>query len=317
MTELHALRDAYRSDKAALLAAMQSTGASTRGIRVLLRKLSSLAGNLLQTLWQRAQLPDDMALVAVGGFGRDQLFPYSDVDVLLLLPDGTAPEAGSALRTKLEGFIGSCWDTGLEIGSSVRTVAECLAESAGDVTVQTSLLESRLVCGNAALFAEFQRQYRAQMNPQAFLVAKTLEMRQRHTKYENTPYSLEPNCKESPGGLRDLQMILWVSQAAGLGSNWKELAASGMATAFEVRQIERNEALLCLIRARLHAAAGRHEDRLVFDLQTAVAESFGYRSQAPDGSRLPMRASESLMRRYYWAAKAVSQLSQILLLNIE
>ena len=317
MTELHALRDAYRSDKAALLAAMQSTGASTRGIRVLLRKLSSLAGNLLQTLWQRAQLPDDMALVAVGGFGRDQLFPYSDVDVLLLLPDGTAPEAGSALRTKLEGFIGSCWDTGLEIGSSVRTVAECLAESAGDVTVQTSLLESRLVCGNAALFAEFQRQYRAQMNPQAFLVAKTLEMRQRHTKYENTPYSLEPNCKESPGGLRDLQMILWVSQAAGLGSTWKELAASGMATAFEVRQIERNEALLCLIRARLHAAAGRHEDRLVFDLQTAVAESFGYRSQAPDGSRLPMRASESLMRRYYWAAKAVSQLSQILLLNIE
>uniref|UniRef100_UPI00076ADD87 [protein-PII] uridylyltransferase n=1 Tax=uncultured Acidovorax sp. TaxID=158751 RepID=UPI00076ADD87 len=317
MTELHALRDAYRSDKAALLAAMQSTGASTRGIRVLLRKLSSLAGNLLQTLWQRAQLPDDMALVAVGGFGRDQLFPYSDVDVLLLLPDGTAPEAGSALRTKLEGFIGSCWDTGLEIGSSVRTVAECLAESAGDVTVQTSLLESRLVCGNPALFAEFQRQYRAQMNPQAFLVAKTLEMRQRHTKYENTPYSLEPNCKESPGGLRDLQMILWVSQAAGLGSNWKELAASGMATAFEVRQIERNEALLCLIRARLHAAAGRHEDRLVFDLQTAVAESFGYRSQAPDGSRLPMRASESLMRRYYWAAKAVSQLSQILLLNIE
>ena len=199
----------------------------------------------------------------------------------------------------------------------MRTVAECLAESAGDVTVQTSLLESRLVCGNAALFAEFQRQYRAQMNPQAFLVAKTLEMRQRHTKYENTPYSLEPNCKESPGGLRDLQMILWVSQAAGLGSNWKELAASGMATAFEVRQIERNEALLCLIRARLHAAAGRHEDRLVFDLQTAVAESFGYRSQAPDGSRLPMRASESLMRRYYWAAKAVSQLSQILLLNIE
>ncbi len=317
MTELHALRDTYRSDKAALLAAMKSTGSSTRGIRVLLRKLSSLAGNLLQTLWLRAQLPEDMALVAVGGFGRDQLFPYSDVDVLLLLPDGTAPETGSALRAKLEGFIGSCWDTGLEIGSSVRTVAECLAESASDVTVQTSLLESRLVCGNAALFAEFQRQYRAQMNPQAFLVAKTLEMRQRHTKYENTPYSLEPNCKESPGGLRDLQMILWVSQAAGLGSSWKELAASGLATAFEVRQIERNEALLCLIRARLHAAAGRHEDRLVFDLQTAVAESFGYRSQAPDGSRLPMRASESLMRRYYWAAKAVSQLSQILLLNIE
>ena len=317
LADVHSLRDAYRRDKAALLTDLQATGASIRGIRGLLRKLSTLAGGLLQTLWQRADLPADMALLAVGGFGRDQLFPHSDVDVLLLLPDGTAPEAGSTLRAQLEGFIGSCWDAGLEIGSSVRTVAECLAESAADVTVQTSLLESRLVCGNAALFADFQRQYREQMNPQAFLVAKTLEMRQRHNKYENTPYSLEPNCKESPGGLRDLQMILWVSQAAGLGRNWKELAASGMATAFEVRQIERNEAVLCLIRARLHVAAGRHEDRLVFDLQTAVAESFGYRSQAPDGSRLPMRASESLMRRYYWAAKAVSQLSQILLLNIE
>ena len=317
MTEIHALRDVYRRDKAALLASMQSTGASTRGIRLMLRKLSTLAGGLLQALWLRAQLPADLALVAVGGFGRDQLFPYSDVDVLLLLPEGCTTESGCELRAQLESFIGSCWDAGLEIGSSVRNVEECLAEAAQDVTVQTSLLEARLVCGSPALFAQFQQQYRAQMNPQAFLVAKTLEMRQRHTKYENTPYALEPNCKESPGGLRDLQMILWVARAAGLGSTWKELAASGLATAFEVRQIERNEALLCLVRARLHAIAGRHEDRLVFDLQTAVAESFGYRSQAPDGSGLPMRASEALMRRYYWAAKAVSQLTQILLLNIE
>lgn len=317
MTEIHALRDAYRRDKAALMASIQATGASTRGIRVLLRKLSTLAGDLLQQLWQRAELPPDLALVAVGGFGRDQLFPYSDVDVLLLLPDDRAADGCNVLRGQLEGFIGSCWDAGLEIGSSVRTIAECLAEAAADVTVQTSLLEARQICGSTELFARFQEQYRAQMDPQAFLVAKTLEMRQRHNKYENTPYSLEPNCKESPGGLRDLQMILWVARAAGLGSTWKELAANGMATAFEVRQIERNEAVLCLIRARLHAAAGRHEDRLVFDLQTAVAESFGYRSQAPDGSRLPMRASEAMMRRYYWAAKAVSQLSQILLLNIE
>ena len=317
MTEIHALRNTYRLDKAALLATMQATGASTRGIRLMLRKLSALAGGLLQALWQRAQLPADLALVAVGGFGRDQLFPYSDVDVLLLLPEGCTTDSGCELRAQLESFIGSCWDAGLEIGSSVRTVAECLAESAQDVTVQTSLLEARLICGNGALFAQFQQQYSAQLNPQAFLVAKTLEMRQRHTKYENTPYALEPNCKESPGGLRDLQMILWVARAAGLGRTWKELAASGMATAFEVRQIERNEALLCLVRSRLHAIAGRHEDRLVFDLQTAVAESFGYRSQAPDGTRLALRASEALMRRYYWAAKAVSQLSQILLLNIE
>lgn len=317
MTELQALRDQYRRDKAALLATLQLSSASTRGVRNLLRKLSALAGDLLQTLWRRADLPSEMALVAVGGFGRDQLFPSSDVDVLLLVPGDTSPASSDPLHARIGSFIGSCWDAGLEIGSSVRTVAECLTESAGDVTVQTSLLESRLICGAPSLFQQFQAAYQAQMDPRAFLVAKTLEMQQRHVKYENTPYSLEPNCKESPGGLRDLQMILWVARAAGLGSNWKELAASGIATPFEVRQLERNEALLFLIRARLHAAAGRHEDRLVFDLQTTVAEAFGYRSQAPDGSRLPMRASETLMRRYYWAAKAVSQLRQILLLGIE
>ena len=311
------LRDRYRTDKARLLAVLAASGASTRGIHRLLGKLSDLAGQLLQALWQQADMPHEVALVAVGGFGRGELFPYSDVDVLVLLPDGVAPEAGSGLGRQLESFISSCWDAGLEIGSSVRTVAECLAESAADVTVQTSLLEARLVCGNAAVFAEFERQYHLQMDPAAFLIAKTLEMNQRHNKYENTPYALEPNCKESPGGLRDLQMVVWVAHAAGLGRNWAELEASGIATAFEARQIERNEALLSLIRARLHTAAGRREDRLVFDLQTAVAESFGYRSQAPDGSRLPMRASENLMRRYYWAAKAVSQLSHILLLNIE
>jgi [protein-PII] uridylyltransferase len=315
MTELQALRDAYRQHKAALLASLQAQGASTRGIHVLLRKFSRLADGLLTTLWQRAGLPPGLALAAVGGFGREQLFPHSDIDVLVLLPtDLPAPDT---VREQVEAFIRSCWDAGLEIGSSVRSVEECLSEAANDVTVQTSLLEARRVCGDAALFARFEHQFGAQLDPHAFLVAKTLEMRQRHTKHENTPYALEPNCKESPGGLRDLHLILWVARAAGLGKCWDELAHSGLATPYEVRQIQRNEALLFLIRARLHAMAGRREDRLVFDLQTAVAESFGYRTQSPEGARFPLRASETLMRRYYWAAKAVTQLCQILLLNIE
>ncbi len=315
MTELQALRDAYRQHKAALLASLQAQGASTRGIHVLLRKFSRLADGLLTTLWQRAGLPPGLTLTAVGGFGREQLFPHSDIDVLVLLPtDLPAPDT---VREQVEAFIRSCWDAGLEIGSSVRSVEECLSEAANDVTVQTSLLEARRICGDAALFARFEHQFGAQLDPHAFLVAKTLEMRQRHTKHENTPYALEPNCKESPGGLRDLHLILWVARAAGLGKRWDELAHSGLATPYEVRQIQRNEALLFLIRARLHAMAGRREDRLVFDLQTAVAESFGYRSQTPEGARFPLRASETLMRRYYWAAKAVTQLSQILLLNIE
>ncbi len=315
MTEIHALRDAYRLQKKNLLTALLAQGNSSRGIHALLRKLSRLADGLLCTLWRRAALPPGLALAAVGGYGREQLFPYSDIDVLVLLP-GDLPEP-EAVRAQIEGFIRSCWDAGLEIGSSVRTVEECLAEAAGDVTVQTSLLEARHVHGDAALFARFEHQFGANLDPHAFLTAKTLEMRQRHTKYENTPYALEPNCKESPGGLRDLHLILWVARAAGLGRTWQELAASGLATGYEVRQIQRNEALLFMVRARLHALAGRREDRLVFDLQTAVAESLGHRSQAPDGTRLPMRASEALMRRYYWAAKAVSQLCQILLLNIE
>jgi len=317
MADIQALRDGYRVRKAALLQTVRASGASTRGIRKLLQGLAGLADDALRTLWEQAGFPPGFALIAVGGFGRGELFPHSDVDVLLLMPDGVSPDADEALKRRLEGFIGSCWDSGLEIGSSVRTLADCVAEAAKDVTVQTSLLESRLIAGSRKLYTQFASRFDAGIDPQAFFVAKTLELRQRHTKFENTPYSLEPNCKESPGGLRDLQVILWVARAAGFGKTWDELAKSGLATPFEALQIKRNEALLSLIRARLHLLAHRREDRLVFDLQTAVAESFGYANEmSPDG-RLVARASEALMKRYYWAAKAVTQLNQILLLNIE
>jgi len=317
MPDLQALRDGYRAGKAELLRPVRDSGASTRGIRSLLQKLARHADAALQALWAHAGLPAGFALVAVGGFGRGELFPHSDVDVLLLLPDDVSPDADEALKRRIEGFIGSCWDTGLQIGSSVRSVADCVAESEKDVTVQTSLLEARLVAGNKRLFAQFQKRFATVLDPKAFFVAKTLEMRQRHNKFEDTPYSLEPNCKESPGGLRDLQTILWVARAAGFGKSWDELARTGLATPFEARQIKRNEALLSLIRARLHLISGRREDRLVFDLQTAVAESFGYASQMSDSGRIAVRASEALMKRYYWTAKAVTQLNQILLLNIE
>ena len=318
--ELAHWREHYRSGKTELLASLAQSGASTRGIRSRLQALARHTDKTLQQLWVRAGFPESCSLVAVGGYGRGELFPYSDVDVLLLLPDGTlidAPLGDSSLKVRIENFIGSCWDTGLEIGSSVRTESECLHEASKDVTVQTSLLEARWLAGSKANFLSLQARLEKAMDPKAFFVAKSLELRQRHNKFEDTPYALEPNCKESPGGLRDLQVVLWVARAAGLGKSWEELARNGLATAFEVRQIKANEALLSLIRARLHMLADRREDRLVFDLQTVVAESFGYASVAPDGSRLARRASESLMRRYYWAAKAVTQLNQILLLNIE
>ncbi|MDB5955013.1 [protein-PII] uridylyltransferase [Ramlibacter sp.] len=311
------IRDSYKARKAKLLESLQADGGSTRTIKGLLQALSQTADEALRALWQCAGLPAGVALVAVGGFGRGELFPYSDVDVLLLLPDGISPDHDPALKRRIENVIGSCWDASLEIGSSVRTLEECIAQAARDVTVQTSLLEARLITGSRKLFTAFQERFRATIDARAFFVAKTLEMRQRHHKFENTPYALEPNCKESPGGLRDLQVILWVANAAGFGRNWDELARRGLATAFEARQIKRNEALLSTIRARLHVVARRREDRLVFDLQNAVAESFGYKATIRTDGRLVARASERLMKRYYWAAKAVAQLNQILLLNIE
>ncbi|MBK9197140.1 [protein-PII] uridylyltransferase [Candidatus Skiveiella danica] len=317
MTDLPELRSKYRHDKQEILRSAATSGSSSRGVRATLRTLSALTDELLRGLWRYAGFDAPFVLVAVGGFGRGELFPYSDVDVLLLLPDDQSPDTDERLKGQIEAFIGSCWDAGLEIGSSVRTLADCLAEAAKDVTVQTSLLEARLIDGDAALFNAFRKRFDAVMDPAAFFVAKTLEMRQRHTKFEDTPYALEPNCKESPGGLRDLQIILWVARAAGLGRSWDELARKGLATPFEVRQIKHNEALLSLIRTRLHLIARRREDRLVFDLQTAVAESFGYVSAVPSDGKPGHRPSEVLMKRYYWAAKAVAQLNQILLLNIE
>ena len=320
MPKLALAREQYRAGKAALFESLAASGASSRGIHARLQRLAKHTDHTLQTLWLLAGLPPEAALVAVGGYGRGELFPYSDIDVVLLLDDSAASckvEDNPALKAKIEQFISNCWDTGLEIGSSVRTVAECTDEAAKDVTVQTSLLEARLITGNKKNFERLKKQLASVLDAKAFFVAKTLELRQRHNKFENTPYALEPNCKESPGGLRDLQIILWVARAAGLGKTWDELAKNGLATPFEVKQIKANEALLCLIRARLHLLASRREDRLVFDLQTAVAQSFGYSNKLNPEGRLQRRASEALMRRYYWAAKAVAQLNQILLLNIE
>jgi [protein-PII] uridylyltransferase len=322
---LNALRSRYRENKSDLLQEIGQNGVSTRGIHSQLKALSRLTDQVLKNLWALADLPAAFSLVAVGGYGRGELFPYSDVDVLVLVPSAFDLQADDGVKSRIEAFIGHCWDMGLEIGSSVRSIDECVTEAQADVTVQTSLLESRLIAGWRKAYQQLVGTLMEALDPKAFLVAKTVEMRQRHQKYENTPYALEPNCKESPGGLRDLQVILWVAKAAGLGRTWDELAKRGLATPLEARQLKANEKLLSLIRARLHVIAKRREDRLVFDLQTALAERFGYKARVESSpqeahyatAKRARRASEALMRRYYWAAKAVTQLNQILMLNIQ
>jgi [protein-PII] uridylyltransferase len=318
-------RQTYRNGKAEVLQTIRDIRGSALAVHRPLKQLARLTDQMLGQIWRTAGLPSDMALLAVGGYGRGELFPHSDVDVLVLLPNHlTQEQLDPELRAALEGFITRCWDSGLEIGSSVRTLDECLKDAEGDVTIQTALLECRWLCGHKPLFKALVRQLVDAIDIRAFWHAKKLEMRQRHQKYESTPYALEPNCKESPGGLRDLQIILWIAKAAGLGSSWQELGRRGLATRLEVRQLRHNEALLSLIRARLHAITGRREDRLVFDVQNAMAEAFGHKAiVAPDtnarvvSAKKARRASEALMRRYYWAAKAVTQLNQILLLNIQ
>ncbi|MDB5999474.1 MAG: bifunctional uridylyltransferase/uridylyl-removing protein, partial [Rhizobacter sp.] len=313
--DVSGLKARFRENKAALIARYGKGAASPLSALRLIRGLAGEVDQTLEELWAACDMPPTAALLAVGGYGRGELFPYSDIDVLVLLPPDDAQAFAQTgfdtVKSSIEGFITACWDIGLEIGSSVRTVDECVAEGRRDVTIQTALLEARYLCGSRRVFRTFRRANTDAMDANSFLHAKTVEMRQRHEKYQNTPYSLEPNCKESPGGLRDLQTVMWVARAAGLGRTWGELAAKGLITAFEVKQLQRNEGLLKAIRARLHIVANRREDRLVFDLQTPVAESFGYTDNREQ------RASEVLMRRYYWAAKAVSQLNLVLMLNIE
>jgi [protein-PII] uridylyltransferase len=312
LNRIAALRAAFKDGKTRLLNAFGERHPPTpAAARSLLRQLARHVDAQLLALWAEAGLPSESVLVAVGGYGRGELFPHSDVDVLVLLPSEVEAHRPGPLKDALERFITTCWDIGLEIGSSVRTQEECITEAQGDVTVMTALLEARRLAGPAPRFEALRAAVAAAVEARSFLRAKTAEMRQRHGKFEDTPYALEPNCKESPGGLRDLQVLIWVARGAGLGSTWKDLAAKGLITAFESQQLRRNEDTLCLIRCLLHLAAGRREDRLVFDLQTNVAQRLGLQGDAG------VRASELMMRRYYWAAKAVTQLNQILLLNLE
>jgi [protein-PII] uridylyltransferase len=301
------LRNRLKAERQAVIKDFRDDGKPEK----LLRGLRRCVDSVLAEAWQLAGLPANTALVGVGGYGRGELFPYSDVDLLILL--GARPDA--ITQARLEGLVQLFWDLGLEIGHSIRTVDECMLESRADITVQTSLLEARLVAGDAQLFGQLERRYREALDPRAFFQAKTAEMRLRHAKYEYTAFALEPNCKESPGALRDLQVILWVSKAAGLGDTWGQLATRGLITRLEARQLMQKERAFKDIRVRLHLHTGRREDRLVFDVQTAIAQTFGLTGSGEGPNA--RRASEYLMQRYYWAAKTVTQLNTILLQNIE
>jgi len=272
---------------------------------LLLREHARLVDRVVRGVWAECAMPEELSAIAVGGYGRNQLFPHSDVDVLILLPDIGAPPAEA-----IERFFAALWDIGIELSHAVRTIDECESEMVADVTIRTSLLENRFLAGARGLFRQLRRRFAERMDVRLFYDAKALEQQQRHLKYQDAIYNLEPNVKESPGGLRDLSTVLWIARAAGLGRTWRELARNGLMTIGEARAVSRQERFIGAMRVRLHYLLGRREDRLVFDAQGALAAQLGL------SDTRAKRASEQLMQRYYRAAKLVRQVNTILLQNM-
>jgi len=268
---------------------------------------AQLMDEVLQRIWLRFFEINisDLALVAVGGYGRGELHPGSDVDIMILLDD----QALDAHRSGLEDFLTFLWDIGLEVGHSVRTVEDCAREGAAEITIATSLMEARLLTGSPALF----EQMRTVTGPDriwpdaAFFESKQQERRQRCRKYDETAFSLEPNIKEGPGGLRDLQMIGWVAKRHFGASTLQELVSHDFLSAREYDELIEYRNYLWQVRFALHTLTGRREDVLLFEHQRRVAEQFGYEDQDHN------LAVEQFMQRYYRTVNALSQLNEMLL----
>ncbi len=252
-----------------------------------------------------ADCEQTIALVAVGGYGRAELHPASDIDIMLLL----AEKENDTTKQKLEQFLMLLWDSKLEIGHSVRTLDECIEEASNDITVITNLMESRILCGDTPLF---ERMIDAvspdkMWDSKAFFQAKLDEQTQRHRKFGETAYNLEPNIKENPGGLRDLQMIGWVAKRHFGTRILRELVSHQFLTQAEFESLIECQIYLWKIRIHLHYLTGKHEDRLLFDLQRQLAHEFGYE----DGEN--NLAIEQFMQKYYRTVLELERLNELLL----
>ncbi|MBZ2188406.1 [protein-PII] uridylyltransferase [Alcanivorax sp. JB21] len=284
-------------------------------IRELVSGRSAMVDQVLQAAWSLFDLDhpsphgdDDgpaLALVAVGGYGRGELHPHSDVDVLILLAN--AP--GDALCSKLEQFIALLWDTGLEIGHSVRTMDECVDLAREDITVATNIMESRTLAGDDTL----RQQLAARTGPDviwptaSFFEAKWQEQVARHKKHNDTEYNLEPDTKNAPGGLRDLQMVGWVAKRHFDVDRLEQLIDLGFLTEREYSMLQRCQEILFQIRWALHNVSGRNENRLLFDHQRQVAALLGHEDSSSN------LAVEVFMKRFYRVSLALSVLNEMLL----
>ena len=292
--------------------ALKSNFAKNPNIPQLFKQHCTLIDNLLGRLWSELNKNTACCLIAVGGYGRGELYPHSDIDLLILVPEQSQED--TALSTEIERLIGLMWDIGLNVGHSVRSLSECITEAAKDITVQTNLLESRLLAGDKSLYKTYLQKTQHLTDPITFFEAKLAEQERRHAKYNDTAYNLEPNIKESPGGLRDLHMIAWLAMALNLDSRrnsgagiWNLLTRHNIISAQEARSIRHHERKLQSLRIQLHFLSGRREDRLLFDFQNEMAAKLGYVNTPRK------RASEQLMQTYYRSVKFVELINEILL----
>jgi [protein-PII] uridylyltransferase len=274
-------------------------------IVALMRARSWAVDQVLVRCWHRRLGDFDGALVAVGGYGRSELMPGSDVDIMVLL----ATAEDQATGAKLEGFLTRLWDIGLEVGHSVRTLQECHDTARNDVTVATTLMEARLLCGSITLFQDMREQVGpGQVWPSPeFFAAKLREQEERYARFDDAVYNLEPNVKDGPGGLRDGQTIAWVFKRHFGSDRLVDLVARGFITDGEYRQLMDSQRFLWRVRFALHQITGRREDRLLFDHQRTLAKLFGYQD------RQHRLAVEWFMKDYYLAILQLSRLNELLL----
>lgn len=278
----------------------------------LLRSHSDFIDNMLSYLWkglvEEESTPSRLALIAVGGYGRQELHPGSDIDLLIL----RARDSSNSESVKIESFIRFLWDVGLQVGHSTRTLQECVSQAKADITVVTNLMEARHLSGDPTLLDRLATRVAPERmwSPRKFFEAKRQEQIQRHQRYGETAYNLEPHVKEGPGGLRDIQTIQWVGHRYFGTPDLEKLSDEGFLTNAEVRELLSGRELLWRLRNGLHLLTGRSEDRLLFDYQREIASEFGYR----DGAQL---AVEKLMKRYFQTVKKLRVLNEILLQHFE
>lgn len=253
--------------------------------------------------WALALMPQSCALLAVGGYGRSQLWPGSDVDVMILAPSDSPPAELDEACARLSAIL---WDAGLEPGLSVRRVSECAELCAQDATIASALIERRWIAGGKSLLEDLSQEL-ANFSALPFFMAKSREQRERHERHGDSPFGLEPNIKESPGGLRDLQMPMWIARAMGIEPSWDGLRQAGLLTGGEAELAAACEARLALVRAMLHQVRGRREERLDFDAQAQLAQALGM------GSEEGKSAAAVMMDGYFACVRSAVMVNEVLL----